>query len=241
MLHAGKDVPRRCRKLIQLDEIKLTEAKQMFNSIRFKLILVLGLALMATDASAGRRGVRVDSDTSWTQFAIGSAGCPGTTAGATAANTLVQRLGFTFSGRANTAYLVNDYCQVALAGTLTTANYFQPDERDLARLFGDNPNAIAGIRYSILDNADLFSATGFQWGFYTFPTGVTVVGLYGLQTLTLDNTSSISSSVWNGQNGYSGQYFCFQNGAYIGSWNALTDTNNACLHALGVVFVNGFE
>jgi hypothetical protein len=158
-----------------------------------------------------------------------------------AANTLVQRLGFTFSGRANTAYLVNDYCQVALAGTLTTANYFQPDERDLARLFGDNPNAIAGIRYSILDNADLFSATGFQWGFYTFPTGVTVVGLYGFQTLTLDNTSYISGAVWNGQSGYSGQYFCFQNNAYIGSWIALTDRNSACLHALGVLFVSGFE
>jgi hypothetical protein len=208
---------------------------------RIQLILTLVLALIAADAVADRRTIRIDNSSDWTQFAIGSAGCPGTTAGATAANTLVQRLGFTFSGRANTAYLVNDYCQVALPGTLTTANYFQPDERDLARLFGDNPNAIAGIRYSLLDNAALFSATGFQWGFYTFPTGVTVVGLYGLEAITLDNTSSISSSVWNGQNGYSGQYFCFQNGAYIGSWNTLTDINNACLHALGVVFVNGFE
>lgn len=213
----------------------------MSNSIRFKLILGLGLTLIATDAVAGQRGVRVDSSSNWTLFAIGSAGCPGTTAGGAAANTLVQRLGFTFSGRANTAYLVKDYCEVALPGTLTTANYFQPDERDLARLFGDNPNAIAGIRYSLLDNVDLFSATGFQWGFYTFPTGVTVVGLYGLVGVTLDNTSSISSSVWNGQNGYSGQYFCFQNGGYIGSWIALTDRNSTCLHALGVLFVNGFE
>ena len=215
----------------------------MSNSIGFKLILGLGLTLIAADACADRRSIRVDSDTSWTQYAIGSANCPGTTAGATSANTLVQRLdlGFTFSGRANTAYLVNDYCQVALAGTLTTTNYFQPDERDLARLFSDDPNAIAGIRYSLLDQADLFSATGFQWGFYTFPTGVTVVALYGLASVTLDSTSYINGGVWNGQNGYSGQYFCFQNGGYIGSWNALTDANNACLHALGVVFVNGFE
>jgi hypothetical protein len=213
----------------------------MSNSIGFKLVLRLGLALIATDAYPAGRAIRVDSDTSWTQYAIGSAGCPGTAAGATAANTLVTRLGFTFSGRANTAYLVNDYCQVALAGTLTTANYFQPDERDLARLFGDDPNAIGGIRYSLLDQANVSSATGFQWGFYTFPTGVTVVALYGLQSLTLDSTSYITPGVWSGTNGYSGQYFCFQNGAYIGSWLALTDTNNACLHALGVVFVNGFE
>jgi len=213
----------------------------MSNSIGFKLFLVLGLALIATDAWPGPRSVRVDSPTNWTQFAIGSAGCPGTTAGAAAANTLVQRLGFTFSGRENTAYLVKDYCEVALAGTLTTTNYFQPDETDLAHLFGNDPNAIAGIRFSLLDQSDLFSATGFQWGFYTFPTGVTVVALYGFESLALDSTSYISGSVWNGQNGYSGQYFCFQNGGYIGSWIALTDPNSACLHALGVVFVNGFE
>ncbi len=213
----------------------------MSNSIGFKRILALGAALIATDASAGGRSIRVDSDTSWTQHAIGSAGCPGSTAGATAANTLVQRLGFTFSGRANTAYLVNDYCQVALLGTLTTTNYFQPDERDLARLFGDDPTAVFGIRYSFLDQSALSSATGFQWGYYTFQSGVTVVALYGLQTLTLDNTSYISGSVWNGQNGYSGQYFCFQNNVYIGSWLTLTDRNSVCLHALGVLFVSGFE
>jgi len=213
----------------------------MSNSFGFKLILGFGLVLIATDVCAGRRSVRVDSDTSWTQFSIGTAGCPGTTAGATAANTLVQQLGFTFSGRANTAYLANDYCQVALPGTLTTTNYFQPDERDLASLFGDDPNAVTGIRYSFLDQADLFSATGFQWGFYTFPTGVTVVALYGLESVTLDSTSYITPGVWSGTSGYLGQYFCFKGGAYIGSWSALTDTNNACLHALGVLFVNGFE
>jgi hypothetical protein len=213
----------------------------MMSERRIQLILILVLALLAIDAWAAPRSVRVDSGSDWTQFSIGTAGCPGTTAGSTAANTLVQRLGFTFSGRANTAYLVEDYCQVALAGTLTTTNYFQPDERDLARLFGNDPNAIAGIRFSLLDQLNPSSATGFQWGFYTFPTGVTVVGLYGFESLALDNTSYISGAVWNGQTGYSGQYFCFQNGAYIGTWNALTDRNNACLHALGVLFINGFE
>lgn len=214
----------------------------MSNSIGIKLVLGLGLTLIAADAAAARRTVRVDGGNGWTQFSIGSAGCPGTTAGVTAANTLVQLLGLTFSGRADTAYLFNDYCQVAQVGTLTSANYIYFDEADLRRLFGTNPgNAITGIRYAFLDDNLFNSPTGFQWGFYTFPGNVVVAELYGLESVTLDNTSYISGSVWNGQNGYSGEYFCFQNNVYIGSWTALTDRNSACLHALGVLFVNGFE
>jgi len=209
---------------------------------RIQLILVLVLALLAIDAWPAPRSVRVDGGNGWNQFSIGTSGCPGTTSGTSAANTLVQRMGFTFSGRANTAYLFSDYCQVADASTLTLANYIYFDEQDLAHLFSDNTgNAITGIRYSFLDQ-DLFnSPTGFQWGFYTFPGNVVVVALYGLESVTLDNTSYITPGVWSGTNGYSGEYFCFHNNVYIGTWTALTDANNACLHALGVLFVNGFE
>jgi hypothetical protein len=209
---------------------------------RIQLILTLVLTLIATDAGAAQRGVRVDGGNGWTQYSIGTANCSTTTAGSTAADTLVHRLGFTFSGRENTAYLVSDYCQVADASTLTSANYTYFDEPDLAHLFSDNTgNAISGIRYSFLDDVLFGTPTGFQWGFYTFPGNVVVIALYGLQTVTLDSTSYITPGVWSGTNGYNGEYFCFQGGVYIGTWTALTDTNNACLHALGVVFVNGFE
>src|SRR6185369_8725167 len=154
----------------------------MSNSIGLKLTLGLGLVLIASDAAADRRGVRVDGGNGWTQFSIGTAGCPGTTAGPNVANTFVLRPGITFSGRGNTAYLFDDYCQVAQVGTLTSANYIYFDEPDLSRLFGTNPgNAITGIRYAFLDQHLFDSPTGFQWGFYTFPGNVVVVALYGLE------------------------------------------------------------
>lgn len=225
-------------------------------SFGLKLSLILVLLLLATDAFAARRGVRVDGfgDT-WTLYdggpgnppGIGSANCPGTTAGSGAANTLVNKLGFTFSGRESTAYLVDDYCQVANPGTLTSTGYTYPDEAGLASLFGTNPgNAITGIRYSFLDRPRFdfdTPATGFQWAFYTFPSGVTVAVLYGLQTVTLTNTSYISGSVWSGQNGYNGEYYCFRNNVYIGSWNGLlSDTGSACLRSISEkIFANGFD
>ena len=224
----------------------------MSASVGFKLASVLVFVLIAADAEAGRRGVRVDGfgDT-WATYdglngdppGIGSANCPGTTSGSTAADTLIQNLGFTFSGFASTAYLVDDYCQVANAGTLTSTNYTYSDETGLATLFGGNSdNAITGIRYAFLDQDRFSSPTGFQWGFYTFPGNFTLVGLYGLESVTLDNTSYISGELWNGQDGYSGEYFCFQNGIYIGAWNGdLTDTSVPCVQAAGVVFINGFE
>ncbi|MEP6880444.1 MAG: hypothetical protein ABI866_00555 [Dokdonella sp.] len=221
-------------------------------SFGFKLSLILALLLLATDALAARRGLRVDGfgDT-WALYeganGIGSANCPGTTAGSGAANTLISKLGFTFSGRASTAYLVDDYCQVANPGTLTSANYFYADEAGLSSLFGNNPgNAITGIRYAFFDRPRFdfdTPATGFQWAFYTFPSGVTVATLYGLQTVTLTNTSYISGSVWSGQNGYNGEYYCFRNNVYIGSWNGLlSDTGSACLRSISEkIFANGFD
>lgn len=224
----------------------------MSASVGFKWVLAILFALVTANAEAGRRGLRVDGfGDSWTTYdgqntdppGIGTANCPGTTSGSTAADTLILNVGFTFSGLESTAYLVDDYCQVANAGTLTSTNYFYSDETGLATLFGDNSdNAITGIRYAFLDQDRFSSPTGFQWGFYTFPGNVTLVALYGLESVTLDNTSYISGGVWSGQNGYSGEYFCFKNGVFIGTWNGdLTDTSVPCLQAAGVVFINGFE
>ena len=227
-------------------------------SVQIKLSLILALVLVLGDAWAARRGVRVDGfgDT-WATFdgangnpaGIGSANCPGTTAGSSAANTLVSKLGFTFAGFANTAYLVDDYCQVALAGTLTSTNYYYADEAGLASLFGTNPgNAITGIRYSFFDQSRFnfdTPPTGFQWAFYTFPSGVTVATLYGLETVTLGSSSYIGGPVivWSGLNGYNGEYFCFRSNQYIGSWNGLlSDTGSACLKSISdKIFANGFD
>lgn len=212
------------------------------------LAMLVGMPL---DAQAERRAVRIDGfGDSWLEFAIGSEGCPGTTTGTTADNTLVRQLGFTFSGRASTAFLVDDYCQVAQSGTLTQQNYYYADEQGLAALFGDNPgDAITGIRYSMLDRERFdfdTPATGFQWALYSFPAGVTFVALYGLADTTLDDTSYISGSagfVWKGSEGYDGRYFCFVGNTWIGSWNGdLSDTDSPCLRALsGTIFADGFD
>jgi hypothetical protein len=73
-----------------------------------------------------------------------------------------------------------------------------------------------------------------------------VVGLYGLESATLDDTSYIKAGtlfVWKGSQGYDGQYFCFRANAYIGSWNGeLTDTGSTCLQAFSdSIFENGFD
>jgi hypothetical protein len=204
----------------------------------FRYLLFAALAGVALDAHAARRAVRIDgfADTWTVQLTMGSPDCPGTTAGATATDTLIQLLGFTFSGRENAAHTAFAYCQTANPGTLTQANYTYGDESDLATLFGNDPNAVSGIRYGFFDD-DPFGGTptGFQWAFYTFPNGVTVATLYGFETQILDATSYINgpAAVWSGTDGYDGEYFCFRPNQYIGAWNGLlTDTTSPCLQAL---------
>lgn len=211
----------------------------------FHYLLFAAIVGIAFDAHAARRSPRIDgfADTWTLQLAMGTPDCPGTTAGATAADTLIQRLGFTFSGRENAAHTAFTYCQTANPGTLTQANYTYGDETALATLFGSDPNAVTGIRYAFFDD-DPFGGTptGFQWAFYTFPNGVTVATLYGFETEALDATSYISgpAAVWSGTDGYDGEYFCFRQNQYIGEWNGeLTDTTSPCLQALQAPVANG--
>ena len=215
------------------------------NAIRAGLLLVL--LLLAFDAVAQKRGIRIDNPSNWTLGSIGSAGCPGTTAG----SLLVSALGYTFSGRASTAsenYALNDYCEVALPGTLSKLNYPHPDENGLRELLGTG-SGITGVRYDFLDNGVASSADGFQWTFFTFPSGVTLVALYGLDGsvngIVPDATSYIkkgTTTLWSGAGGYGGEYFCFQNGTYLGTFDGNPSViGNTCLTALGVVFINGFD
>ncbi|MEO8673481.1 MAG: hypothetical protein ABI411_19365 [Tahibacter sp.] len=213
-----------------------------------RVTIALCLLALTGVASADRRGVRVDGfgDT-WTEFTIGSANCPGSIAG----NPVFQRFGYSISGRNQLAYLSDTYCQVAQPGTLTNANFNYTDEPGLRSLFGTNPNnAIKGIRYAFLDrNRFDFTTppTGFQWAIYSFPSGIQIAGLYGLIGITLTNTSFISlgpTHVWDGQvNGFNGEYFCFRNNVYLGTWNGtLVDPGSACLSALiEGLFANGFQ
>lgn len=218
-------------------------------SFASKLVFSLASALVAANALGAPRSIRVDNASNWTRSTVIGAGgpCTGTTAG----SILIGNFGYTFSGRANTGtenYATNDYCEVSVAGTLSKDGYSHFDENGLRTVFGAG-TGINGIRYSFLDNADPFSADGFQWGFYTFPSGVTLVALYGLDGtvngIVPDATSYIKKGttfVWSGSNGYNGEYYCFQNNAYVGSWDGNASTaGNACLNAIGVIFIGDFE
>lgn len=216
----------------------------MNNSVCLKCVLFLLLALAALDASANKRGVRVDNSSDWTLGSIGDdIACPGTSAG----YITIQSMGLEFLGKASTDsedYTLNDYCEVALPGTLNETEYFHGDENGLRALFRDG-TGITGIRYSFLDNADPSLASGFQWGFYTFPSGATLVALYGLDGSTgiVPDATSYITDIWSGANGYDGQYFCFDSsGTFVEAWYGnVSEANSACLQAVGVIFINDFE
>jgi len=221
----------------------------MFSS-GFRIVLFFALVLLATDGWAAGRAIRVDNPSNWNTSSIGSAACTGTTSG----STLITSFSYTFSGRATTAtenYGTNAYCEVALSGTLNRFDYFHDDENGLRALLAGGVGVTA-MRYDFLDNNAVFSADGFQWGFFTFPVAphpVTLVTLYGLDGsingIVPDGTSYIKNAnrtIWSGSNGYNGQYYCFQNNAFVGLWNGTSlDANNVCLRALGVVFIDGFD
>jgi hypothetical protein len=224
-------------------------------STAFKIAAGAAMLSICISAYAERRAIRIDGfgDT-WTTFdgaagdppGIGSANCPGTTAGGLPENTLIQALGHSFSGRELASYLTDDYCQVALPTTLTTQGYTYLDEQGLASLFGDNPgNQISAIRYAMLDQPRFSSPgpSGFQWAFYSFPSGTTLVALYGLDNVVLNSLTNISDGVYAGGNSYSGQYFCFSGNTFIGTWDGdASEYASPCLKAaLGRIFADGFE
>ena len=214
----------------------------------------------ASHAAAATRGIRIDFVGDWgaAPFDIGTSDCAGTSA----SNVLVVRNGFTFSGDSdpNLHFNVDTYCQKTTPFDpgnpsdpyFSRTSFFTGDETGLAAMVGTNTdNAVSGIRYAYLGGNRFNNPNGFQWAFYFFPRGVTVVGLYGLTSIPLfDQTSYITNGgfdVWlGGFDGYDGQYFCFEGSgpgtSYIGEWNGLlSDVSSTCLQKIAVQFVDGFE
>lgn len=200
--------------------------------------------LVAIDAEASRRGVRVDGfGGDWTLYDTPNAACSGWSAG----STLLFGPGYVFSGRNDPVHLTDNYCQVAEPAALTQANFFYADEAALAAMFGTNPGGrVTAVRYAKLD-ATRFSgdATGFQWTFYYFPQGGTIVGLYGLQDTVLDDRTFIS---FNGtrlfdaaRDGFTGQYFCFEGLVYVGTWDGQAGSPSRCQTIGYRLFKDSFE
>lgn len=192
-------------------------------SMGLRLCMFVTFAAFTADAWADRRGIRVDAG-GWAPVVVGSADCPGTTAGVTAADTLVRRFGYVFAGHEHVEHLANVYCEVAYddAGI---------DPRDAASATL-GATVVSMISYSFLDNAIVPDAIGFQWIFTELDDGTTLVHLNNVrlfsdppETEVLDATSYIESEdgteqAWSGAgDNYDGEYFCFRNDAFIGTWD----------------------
>ena len=212
------------------------------------LLTLLPALLLALPADASRRPIRVDGFGSWDLFDIPSADCPGTQAD----STLVQWNGYVFSGRNDAAHLFDTYCQKPVPGTLNEDNFNYPDETGLASLIGGNTNnAVTAIRYAMLDR-DRFDfdnpASGFQWMFYRFEAGdtdTTIVALYGLEGIVLGSNTYIAlgdDRLFDAaRDGYDGQYFCFANDIYLGTWDGSLATPSDCVTSAQRVFRGSFE
>lgn len=204
-------------------------------SMGFRLCVFVAFAAFAADALAGRKSVRVDGGAGWNDFAIGSADCPGTTAGLDADDTLVRRFGHVFSGHAHVEHLEETYCEIAFNDV---ANAFDPRVDDAA--YTNFGVAVANIiSYSFLDGPDVFNATSFQWEFIELANGTTLVHLRGDEVLDADayiEREIGAVQVWSGAgNTYDGEYFCFRNNAYVGTWDGEGGFQNSpCAQAGGV-------
>lgn len=205
------------------------------------------LVFVACDATAARRSIRVDGfGDSWEEHSLGSKACAGTSP----VSAIVERLGITFSGYNDDTYLFDTFCQVTVPGVWDGDDIYQPDEDGLSSLVGENlDGSIRGTRYSFFDR-DRFDfdpqPQGFQWAFYDFPNGVTIVALYGLVDVPLTQASFIrdgNAVLWRGDlDGYDGEYFCFRNSIYLGTWDGdPAQSGSACMAPFAEVFADGFE
>jgi len=198
------------------------------SKVTLGLICCVLLLVLSSDLQAARRSLRIDFGAWDDGQALGTPDCPGSFSD----QGLVIWKGFNFNGSFFDVYNVDAYCQSAVTFDLNEDDYlnstiFPSDESGLAAKIGDNDSApfITGIRYTFLDG-DRFEETtrGFQWAFYSFPNGITLVALYGeIPTGSFSFEPSIyedDTVIWDGiEDGYDGEYFCFNSSAFIGFWD----------------------
>jgi hypothetical protein len=221
--------------------------------VRYLMCAAVALSLgvlFVESAQANRRAIRIDGFADeWTDvLAIGTADCPGTQL----QSTLVQRFGYTFSGRQIADHLTDTYCQKTNPGGLSQSSITYVDETGLAQLIGPNEDdRVSAIRYSFLDrNRFDFDVppSGFQWIFYQFERGDTdtmIAGLYGLQSVTLSSSTFLRDGpdlIWDASgNSFDGSYFCFEDGIYLDRWDGSLPSTSACARGGLRIFRGAFE
>lgn len=198
------------------------------------------LLLLATDALAARRGLRIDFNAWGPAYGpVGNVDCPHGGEGLASWVVMAIAPGYFYlfwsaAGQANFP-VVDSYCQYATPYSpgLEEFDYLNsstipPDEPGLAQLIGDNKcGGVTAIRYTFL-NASRFTpgVQGIQWAFYIFPGGQTIVALYSqLEIDELGFNPKIQEgfgdylNVWIGTEANPDGYFYFQGSDFIGPWS----------------------
>jgi len=208
------------------------------------VLFVSMLLLPVPDAEAGRRGLRVDFG-AWSQgipfephVGPDTGQCAGAGVSASFAVPPFWQQGYVNRGILfqTTAFDGLDmdefYCQHSQPYTpfadpsqYLNETSFPEDERDLAYMIGPNTdNAVSGIRYAFM-GTNSQGLYGRQWVFYFFPDDLMVVSLHGVPegSMTypyesiMDFSEPVDWLIWDSErDGFTGQYFCFQDGEYIG-------------------------
>jgi hypothetical protein len=228
-----------------------------------KPVLFTIVLLATTSVDAARRSLRIDFGAWGDSQPLGSEQCQGTFE---QGPDVIWR-GVQFSGSRNAWFNQDSYCQSANqydkfdypnpSDHLSSA-VFGTDEAGLAEKIGSNNSEnlarrVYATRFTFLDE-DRFSTEdqpeGYQWAFYFFPDDVTLVTLYGETPV---GTSGFTPAIYNrygtiwdsADQGYDGEYFCFEGNLYIGTWDGTLTESGApsrCEMLLGeLISDSGFE
>lgn len=225
------------------------------------ITLILCTLFTPQDAEAGRRSIRVDFGAWNDALPFDDHRCPG---GFEQELDIAWR-GHQFSATSNPDFKEDTYCQDPgwysegdPPETYLNQEIFGPDEAGLAAMIGSNDSSdrskrVYAARYTFL-NRDRFSEDplpeGFQWGFYFFPGDITLVTIYGEIPIGSMGFEPViynhHGTVWDsGEEGYDGEYFCFEKNVYIGTWDGeLSEAGeeSRCELLLGeLIFDAGFE
>jgi hypothetical protein len=215
---------------------------------KIRILAVFCLLLMiATDLSAARRALRIDFG-AWgpeRSFQFDNLFCPMHISGSALDNLYYDpNASLIFQNDVfPDTYTARRYCQ-SIPGYedgMTTDEYlnseiFPADEAGLAAKVGTNQDDhVRAFRYTFVDG-DPFDekTTGYQWAFYEFSNGITIVALYGDLPVRADDfspviyfESKVSEDIelfWSaGNDGFEGQYFCFNTNfaipEFLGLWD----------------------
>jgi len=213
------------------------------NAVNFRTsiasLLALTLLALSLDAEAGRRSLRIEfEDFGWSAAqSLGTSDCPGSVAGGTTVSWKTFRFsGFPFGE----IYNVDNYCQNGIPYDSnnpddpyfsSTYSFSGSDDSGIRQKVGENTSNSTSARvYSYMDR-DRFdeNVRGYQWEFYFFGGGATLVRLNANISGNPNVYDTDGATLWDSNAFYDGQFFCFDDGEYVGIWDGSSSAGSSPL------------